>query len=92
MLRKVTASKGIIDRTTSVVLHPKVKSALLHGYMNVGGQLDQGKTAASLFKDTCPRKMFRVRLPEKIFNSQLWESGEQTSLKYQIMKVALDWP
>ncbi|XP_062587192.1 uncharacterized protein LOC134248835 [Saccostrea cucullata] len=92
MLKNIWASKIIPITTKLRILNSSVKSILLYGaetWRMTKATLQKIQT----FYNTCLRRIFNIRWPERISNEELWKRAGQEPMDIQIKKeeVGLDW-
>nr|KAG5687043.1 hypothetical protein BaRGS_002416 [Batillaria attramentaria] len=85
MLKNIWASKVVSIRTKLRIYNSNVKSVLLYG-------CETWKTTKTMqqkiqtFLNTCLRRIFNIRWPEKIRNEELWERAGQEPAAKQILR------
>nr|KAG5705703.1 hypothetical protein BaRGS_026642 [Batillaria attramentaria] len=88
------ASKVVSIRTKLRIFNSNVKSVLLYG-------CETWRTTKTMqqkfqtFLNTCLRRIFNIRWPEKIRNEELWERAGQEPVAKQILRrkwAGLDTP
>nr|KAG5702554.1 hypothetical protein BaRGS_003714 [Batillaria attramentaria] len=85
MLKNIWASKVVSIRTKLRIFNSNVKSVLLYG-------CDTWRTTKTMqqkiqtFLNTCLRRIFNIRWPEKIRNEELWERAGQEPAAKQILR------
>nr|KAG5703015.1 hypothetical protein BaRGS_016176 [Batillaria attramentaria] len=90
MLKNVWASKVVSIRTKLRIFNSNVKSVLLYGC----GTWRTTKTMQQkiqTFLNTCLRRIFNIRWPEKIRNEELWERAGQEPVAKQILRRKWGW-
>nr|KAG5686531.1 hypothetical protein BaRGS_012212 [Batillaria attramentaria] len=90
MLKNIWASKVVSIRTKLRIFNSNVKSVLLYG-------CDTWRTTKTMqqkiqtFLNTCLRRIFNIRWPEKIRNEELWERAGQEPVAKQILRRKWGW-
>nr|KAG5693183.1 hypothetical protein BaRGS_014073 [Batillaria attramentaria] len=90
MLKNVWASKVVSIRTKLRIFNSNVKSVLLYG-------CETWRTTKTLqqkiqtFLNTCLRRIFNIRWPEKVRNEELWERAGQEPVAKQILRRKWGW-
>ena len=90
MLKNIWASKGINTRTKLRIFNSNVKSVLLYGcetWRTTKKILQRIQT----FINTCLRRIYNIRWPDKIRNEELWEKAGQVPVAKQILKRKWGW-
>nr|KAG5714060.1 hypothetical protein BaRGS_020388 [Batillaria attramentaria] len=91
MLKNVWASKVVSIRTKLRIFNSNVKSVLLYG-CETWRTTKTMQQKIQTFLNTCLRRIFNIRWPEKIRNEELWERAGQEPVAKQILEeVGLDW-
>nr|KAG5714081.1 hypothetical protein BaRGS_020409 [Batillaria attramentaria] len=92
MLKNVWASKVVSIRTKLRIFNSNVKSVLLYG-CETWRTTKTMQQKIQTFLNTCLRRIFNIRWPEKIRNEELWErGGAGTSGQADpAEEVGLDW-
>nr|KAG5714057.1 hypothetical protein BaRGS_020385 [Batillaria attramentaria] len=90
MLKNIWASKVVSIRIKLCIFNSNVKSVLLYG-------CETWKTTKTMqqkiqtFLNTCLRRIFNIRWPEKIRNEELWERAGQEPSAKQILRRKWGW-
>ena len=90
MLKKVWASKEIRRRTKLRIFNSNVKSVLLYGcetWRTTKATLHRIQT----FVNSCLRRIFGIRWPERMKNEDLWERSGQEQMAVQILRRKWGW-
>ncbi|XP_061171868.1 uncharacterized protein LOC133181367 [Saccostrea echinata] len=90
MLKNIWASKNIRITTKLRILNSNVKSILLYGaetWRSTKATLQKIQT----FYNTCLRRIFNIRWPERISNEELWKRAGQESMDVQIRQRKWGW-
>ena len=90
MLKNVWASKGINTRTKLRIFNSNVKSVLLYG-CETWRTTKKMQQKIQTFINTCLRRIFKIRWPEKISNEDLWERAGQVPVAKQILQRKWGW-
>ena len=90
MLKNIWASKEISTRTKLRIFNSNVKSILLYG-CKTWRTTKTIQQRIHTFFNTCLRRIFNIRWPEKIRNEDLWERAGQEPLVTQIMRRRWGW-
>nr|KAG5704568.1 hypothetical protein BaRGS_031832 [Batillaria attramentaria] len=81
MLKKIWASKVVSIRTKLRIFNSNVKSVLLYG-CETWRTTKTMQQKIQTFLNTCLRRIFNIRWPEKIRNEELWErAGQEPAAK-----------
>ena len=90
MLKNIWASKAIRTRTKLRIFNSNVKSVLLYGcetWRTTKSMLQKIHT----FFNTCLRRIYKIRWPEKIKNEDLLERAGQEPVAKQILRRKWGW-
>ena len=90
MLKNIWASKAIRTRTKLRIFNSNVKSVLLYGcetWRTTKSMLQKIQT----FFNTCLRRIYKIRWPEKIKNEDLLERAGQEPVAKQILRRKWGW-
>nr|KAG5704999.1 hypothetical protein BaRGS_022841 [Batillaria attramentaria] len=90
MLKNVWASKVVSIRTKLRIFNSNVKSVLLYG-CETWRTTKTMQQKIQTFLNTCLRRIFNIRWPEKIRNEELWERAGQEPVAKQILKFQRKW-
>nr|KAG5705287.1 hypothetical protein BaRGS_010738 [Batillaria attramentaria] len=90
MLKNVWASKVVSIRTKLRIFNSNVKSVLLYG-CETWRTTKAMQQKIQTFLNTCLRRIFNIRWPEKIRNEELWERAEQEPVAKQILRRKWGW-
>nr|KAG5701303.1 hypothetical protein BaRGS_020665 [Batillaria attramentaria] len=90
MLKNVWASKVVSIRTKLRIFNSNVVSSALR-MRNMEGSKDDAAEDPDIFFNTCLRRIFNIRWPEKIRNEELWERAGQEPLAKQILRRKWGW-
>ena len=90
MLKNIWASKEISTRTKLRLFNSNVKSVLLYG-CETWRTTKAIKQKIQTFFNTCLRRIYNIRWPEKIRNEDLWERAGQEPVAKQILKRKWGW-
>nr|KAG5695304.1 hypothetical protein BaRGS_028239 [Batillaria attramentaria] len=90
MLKNVWASKVVSIRTKLRIFNSNVKSVLLYG-CETWRTTKTMQQKIQTFLNTCLRRIFNIRWPEKIRNEELWERSGQEPVAKQIMRRKWGW-
>nr|KAG5694647.1 hypothetical protein BaRGS_003925 [Batillaria attramentaria] len=90
MLKNVWASKVVSIRTKLRIFNSNVKSVLLYG-CETWRTTKTMQQKIQTFLNTCPRRIFNIRWPEKIRNEELWERAGQEPVAKQILRRKWGW-
>nr|KAG5693626.1 hypothetical protein BaRGS_014646 [Batillaria attramentaria] len=85
MLKNVWASKVVSIRTKLRIFNSNVKSVLLYG-CETWRTTKTMQQKIQTFLNTCLRRIFNIRWPEKIRNEELWERAGQEPAAKQILR------
>ncbi|XP_068723948.1 uncharacterized protein [Montipora capricornis] len=85
MLKSIWASKEISARTKLRIFNSKVKSIQLYG-CETWQMTKTIQQKIQTFFNTCLRRIFNIRWPEKIRNEDLWEREGQEPVVKQILR------
>nr|KAG5696758.1 hypothetical protein BaRGS_013567 [Batillaria attramentaria] len=88
MLKNICASKVISTRTKLRIFNSNVKSVLLYG-CETWRTTKTVQQKIQTFLNTCLRRIFNIRWPEKIRNEELRERAGQEPLAKQILRRKL---
>nr|KAG5701938.1 hypothetical protein BaRGS_034520 [Batillaria attramentaria] len=89
MLKNVWASKFVSIRTKLRIFNSNVKSVLLYG-CETWRTTKTMQQKIQTFLNTCLRRIFNIRWPEKIRNEELWERAGQEPVAKQILRRNID--
>nr|KAG5707903.1 hypothetical protein BaRGS_031634 [Batillaria attramentaria] len=90
MLKNVWASKVVSIRTKLRIFNSNVKSVLLYG-CETWRTTKTVQQKIQTFLNTCLRRIFNIRWPEKIRNEELWERPGQEPVAKQILRRKWGW-
>nr|KAG5691815.1 hypothetical protein BaRGS_016627 [Batillaria attramentaria] len=90
MLKNIWASKVVSIRTKLRIFNSNVKSVLLYGCETWRTTKTMQQKIQS-FLNTCLRRIFNIRWPEKIRNEELWERAGQEPAAKQILRRKWGW-
>nr|KAG5714913.1 hypothetical protein BaRGS_000401 [Batillaria attramentaria] len=90
MLKNVWASKVVSIRTKLRIFNSNVKSVLLYG-CETWRTTKTMQQKIQTFLNTCLRRIFNIRWPEKIRNEELWERAGQEPVAKQILRRKWGW-
>nr|KAG5711268.1 hypothetical protein BaRGS_005965 [Batillaria attramentaria] len=90
MLKNVWASKVVSIRTKLRIFNSNVKSVLLYG-CETWRTTKTMQQKIQTFLNTCLRRIFNIRWPEKIRNEELWERAGQEPVAKQILWRKWGW-
>nr|KAG5694517.1 hypothetical protein BaRGS_030392 [Batillaria attramentaria] len=90
MLKNVWASKVVSIRTKLRIFNSNVKSVLLYG-CETWRTTKAMQQKIQTFLNTCLRRIFNIRWPEKIRNEELWERAGQEPVAKQILRRKWGW-
>nr|KAG5703541.1 hypothetical protein BaRGS_020175 [Batillaria attramentaria] len=90
MLKNVWASKVVSIRTKLRIFNSNVKSVLLYG-CETWRTTKAMQQKIQIFLNTCLRRIFNIRWPEKIRNEELWERAGQEPVAKQILRRKWGW-
>nr|KAG5686925.1 hypothetical protein BaRGS_020734 [Batillaria attramentaria] len=91
MLKNIWTSKVVSIRTKLRIFNSNVKSVLLYG-CETWRTTKTMQQKIQTFLNTCLRRIFNIRWPEKIRNEELWASRAGTSGQADpAEEVGLDW-
>nr|KAG5686693.1 hypothetical protein BaRGS_013592 [Batillaria attramentaria] len=90
MLKNVWASKAVSIRTKLRIFNSNVKSVLLYG-CETWRTTKTMQQKIQTFLNTCLRRIFNIRWPEKIRNEELWERAGQEPVAKQILRRKWGW-
>nr|KAG5708163.1 hypothetical protein BaRGS_002899 [Batillaria attramentaria] len=90
MLKNVWASKVVSIRTKLRIFNSNVKSVLLYGCETWRTTKTMQQKIQTLL-NTCLRRIFNIRWPEKIRNEELWERAGQEPVAKQILRRKWVW-
>nr|KAG5703814.1 hypothetical protein BaRGS_031448 [Batillaria attramentaria] len=90
MLKNVWASKVVSIRTKLRIFNSNVKSVLLYG-CETWRTTKTMQQKIQTFLNTCLRRIFNFRWPEKIRNEELWERAGQEPVAKQILRRKWGW-
>nr|KAG5688438.1 hypothetical protein BaRGS_001855 [Batillaria attramentaria] len=85
MLKNIWASKVVSIRTKLRIFNSNVKSVLLYG-CETWRTTKTMQQKIQTFLNTCLRRIFNIRWPEKIRNEELWERAGQEPAAKQILR------
>nr|KAG5712637.1 hypothetical protein BaRGS_029692 [Batillaria attramentaria] len=85
MLKNIWASKVVSIRTKLRIFNSNVKSVLLYG-CETWRTTKTMQQKIQTFLNTCLRRIFNIRWPEKIRNEELWERAGQEPATKQILR------
>nr|KAG5689797.1 hypothetical protein BaRGS_007075 [Batillaria attramentaria] len=89
MLKNIWASKVVSIRTKLRIFNSNVKSVLLYG-CETWRTTKTMQQKIQTFLNTCLRRIFNIRWPEKIRNEELWERAGQEPAAKQILRRKFD--
>ena len=90
ILKNIWASKNIRTTTKQQILNSNVKSVLLYGaetWRMTKATLQKIQT----FYNTCLRRIFNIRWPDRISNEELWMRAGQEPMEVQIRQRKWRW-
>nr|KAG5692954.1 hypothetical protein BaRGS_031532 [Batillaria attramentaria] len=90
MLKNIWASKVVSIRTKLRIFNSNVKSVLLYG-CETWRTTKTMQQKIQTFLNTCLRRIFNIRWPEKIRNEELWERAGQEPVAKQILRRKWGW-
>nr|KAG5687792.1 hypothetical protein BaRGS_017270 [Batillaria attramentaria] len=90
MLKNIWASKVVSIRTKLRIFNSSVKSVLLYG-CETWRTTKTMQQKIQTFLNTCLRRIFNIRRPEKIRNEELWERAGQEPAAKQILRRKWGW-
>nr|KAG5689660.1 hypothetical protein BaRGS_026775 [Batillaria attramentaria] len=90
MLKNIWASKVVSIRTKLRIFNSNVKSVLLYG-CETWRTTKTMQQKIQTFLNTCLRRIFNIRWPEKIRNEELWERAGQEPAAKQILRRKWGW-
>nr|KAG5707940.1 hypothetical protein BaRGS_031671 [Batillaria attramentaria] len=90
MLKNIWASKVVSIRTKLRIFNSNVKSVLLYG-CETWRTTKTMQQKIQTFLNTCLRRIFNIRWPEKIRNEELWERAGQEPATKQILRRKWGW-
>nr|KAG5695363.1 hypothetical protein BaRGS_033576 [Batillaria attramentaria] len=90
MLKNIWASKVVSIRTKLRIFNSNVKSVLLYG-CETWRTTKTMQQKIQTFLNTCLRRIFNIRWPEKIRNEELWERAGQEPASKQILRRKWGW-
>nr|KAG5692449.1 hypothetical protein BaRGS_010159 [Batillaria attramentaria] len=90
MLKNIWASKVVSIRTKLCIFNSNVKSVLLYG-CETWRTTKTMQQKIQTFLNTCLRRIFNIRWPEKIRNEELWERAGQEPATKQILRRKWGW-
>nr|KAG5686144.1 hypothetical protein BaRGS_024758 [Batillaria attramentaria] len=90
MLKNIWASKVVSIRTKLRIFNSNVKSVLLYG-CETWRTTKTMQQKIQTFLNTCLRRIFNIRWPEKIRNEELWERAGQEPVAKQILRWKWGW-
>nr|KAG5703133.1 hypothetical protein BaRGS_019401 [Batillaria attramentaria] len=90
MPKNVWASKVVSIRTKLRNFNFNVKSVLLYG-CETWRTTKTVQQKIQTFLNTCLRRIFNIRWPEKIRNEELWERAGQEPVAKQILRRKWGW-
>nr|KAG5690935.1 hypothetical protein BaRGS_034321 [Batillaria attramentaria] len=90
MLKNVWASKVVSIRTKLRIFNSNVKSVLLYG-CETWRTTKTMQQKIQTFLNTCLRRIFNIRWPEKIRNEELWERAGQEPVAKQMLRRKWGW-
>nr|KAG5699276.1 hypothetical protein BaRGS_000478 [Batillaria attramentaria] len=90
MLKNIWASKVVSIRTKLRIYNSNVKSVLLYG-CETWRTTKTMQQKIQTFLNTCLRRIFNIRWPEKIRNEELWERAGQEPAAKQILRRKWGW-
>nr|KAG5690854.1 hypothetical protein BaRGS_031206 [Batillaria attramentaria] len=90
MLKNVWASKVVSIRTKLRIFNSNVKSVLHYG-CETWRTTKTMQQKIQTFLNTCLRRIFNIRWPEKIRNEELWERAGQEPVAKQILRRKWGW-
>jgi len=90
MLKNTWSSREISISTKLRIFNSNVKSVLLYG-SETWRMTKKTKQKIQTFINTCLRRIFHIRWPEKIRNAELWQRAGQEPVESQILKRKWGW-
>nr|KAG5704618.1 hypothetical protein BaRGS_031882 [Batillaria attramentaria] len=90
MLKNIWASKVVSIRTKLRIFNSNVKSVLLYG-CETWRTTKTMQQKIQTFLNTCLRRIFNIRWPEKIRNEELWERAGQEPAAKQTLRRKWGW-
>nr|KAG5714792.1 hypothetical protein BaRGS_000280 [Batillaria attramentaria] len=90
MLKNVWASKVVSIRTKLRIFNSNVKPVLLYG-CETWRTTKTMQQKIQTFLNTCLRRIFNIRWPEKFRNEELWERAGQEPVAKQILRRKWGW-
>nr|KAG5690470.1 hypothetical protein BaRGS_016470 [Batillaria attramentaria] len=90
MLKNIWASKVVSIRTKLRIFNSNVKSVLLYG-CETWRTTKTMQQKIQTFLNTCLRRIFNIRWPEKIRNEELWERAGQEPAAKRILRRKWGW-
>ena len=90
ILKNIWASKEIATSTKVRIFNSNVKSILLYG-SETWRMTKKTLQKIQTFINTCLRRIFRIRWPDKINNTELWQRGSQEPVAEQILRRKWKW-
>lgn len=90
MLKNIWASKDIRINTKLRIFNSNVKSVLLYG-AETWRMTKATQQKIQTFFNSCLRRIFNIRWPEKISNIKLWERAGQEPVDRQILQRKWGW-
>ncbi|RXN15856.1 endonuclease-reverse transcriptase [Labeo rohita] len=90
MLKNIWASREITTATKLCIFNSNVKSVLLYG-SETWRMTKATQQKIQTFFNTCLRRIFKIRWPDKISNEELWQRAGQESITSQILRRKWGW-
>ncbi|KAL0165193.1 hypothetical protein M9458_040946 [Cirrhinus mrigala] len=90
MLKNIWASREITTATKLRIFNSNVKSVLLYG-SETWRMTKATQQKIQTFFNTCLRRIFKIRWPDKISNKELWQRAGQESITSQILRRKWGW-
>nr|KAG5701256.1 hypothetical protein BaRGS_020618 [Batillaria attramentaria] len=90
MLKNIWASKVVSIRIKLCIFNSNMKSVLLYG-CETWRTTKTMQQKIQTFLNTCLRRIFNIRWPEKIRNEELWERAGQEPAAKQILWRKWGW-
>nr|KAG5700998.1 hypothetical protein BaRGS_022709 [Batillaria attramentaria] len=90
MLKNIWASKAVSIRTKLRIFNSNMKSVPLYG-CETWRTTKTMQQKIQTFLNTCLRRIFNIRWPEKIRNEELWERAGQEPAAKQILRRKWGW-
>ena len=90
MLKNTWTSREISTTTKLRIFNSNVKSVLLYG-SETWRMTKMTQRKIQVFINTCLRRIFRIRWPEKVSNEELWQRAGQDPIASQILRRKWGW-